>query len=134
MKNLNPIYLMEDWTSDRTTLSNKDRALVGSAIGGTLGAGISKVMLSNVKDIKEFVLSTENAEQCINGLLAYQDSNTPIALIAKKCIKYCKYSPGNYKQRCLKLLNNYYALGMTGGTLGGTVGGGSFGYLLSDLL
>ena len=126
MKNLNPIYLFE-WSD--YTIDDYTRGVLGGAVGTGAGAIISKALLKNVSDIKEFISNTESPEECIKGLIGYADGVTPIALIASRCISKCRKYPENYKQRCLKLLNNYLALGTTAGTLGGAVAGYSGGYL-----
>jgi len=112
------------------TLSDIDRSIAGAAIGGAGGALISKAFLRNVKDIKELITQTDTPEECIEVLKGYAGGITPIALVARKCIKYCQLTPETYKSRCLKLLNTYYATMLTTGTLGGSTGG-LFGGLLT---
>jgi len=123
MKNLNPIYLTE---SDYF-YADDARGAAGGIVGGIAGNSLARTLLKNVTDIKKFILSTSNAEECIKGLEGYADGITPIAKIASICINKCRKYPENYKQRCLKILNNYQAFGITAGTLGGAGLGAAVG-------
>ena len=115
---------------NKVSNSTNDKSITMAGLGGAAGAVVSHALLKNVKEIKEFIIGTENAEECIKGLEGYVSGLTPIAFVARKCIKYCKTNPETYKAKCLKCLNNYYALMFTGGTAAGITGGAIGGQFL----
>lgn len=122
--NLNPIYLQEAEYRN-IDLTDRSAMVAGGALGGVAGNFLSKTLLKNVPDLKKLIASTNNAKECIEILKGYDSGSTPIATISDKCIIICHKYPESYKGRCLKLLNNYNALGTIIGTAGGTVLGGA---------
>lgn len=106
-------------------LTDRSAMIVGGALGGVAGNFLSRTLLKNVSDLKKLIASTNNAKECIDILQGYDGSSTPISYIADKCISICNKYPQSYKGKCLKLLNNYNALGTIIGTAGGTVLGGA---------
>lgn len=129
MKNINPIYLLRE----SNTYEHTYPTLAGAAIGGAGGNVISKALLKNVEDIKQFIVGTNDAKECITGLIGYADGATPIAMVVKKCINVCEKFPNNYKQKCLKILSNYNGLMSTIGTVGGAAAGGLGGWLIDNI-
>jgi hypothetical protein len=120
--NLNPIYLLESRYLDFT---DRSAMIAGGALGGVTGNFLSKTLLKNVSDLKKLIANTKDAKECIEILGGYDGDSTPIAYVADKCITLCNRHPQTYKGKCLKLLNNYNALGTIIGTAGGTVLGGA---------
>jgi outer membrane lipoprotein SlyB len=130
--NLNPIYLYENGyihgnVDVDVDLNDRSAMIAGGALGGIAGNFLSKTLLKNVSDIKKLIASTNNAKECINILQGYTSGATPIASIADKCITICNKYPQIYKGKCLKILNNYNAIGTIIGTAGGAVLGGALG-------
>lgn len=127
MKNLNPIYLLESSQRLRLDLAGRSGMVAGGVLGGVAGNFLSKTLLKNVSELKELIANTKDAKECIDILRGYASGVTPIASVADKCITICNKYPQIYKGKCLKILNNYNALGTIIGTAGGTVLGGALG-------